>query len=439
VTEQPDGLADLDGILRRRQGEPAGPAVPAGESLGGAEQAAAQALGQAGLTRSGLRQAAAREAGAEPAATPSPIGTTPRVPTPPVGVGAVAGAPHRRSVSAGRAAFPSVTVMGANTPPPPATAVPLTGGTSQVADGAPTRRSVGAASVGSAGQANPAGATGQHGTASPSPAWRSVSHTHPPAAKTKKKRRVGAAIVGVIGELLITMGLLLGLYVAWELGWTTVEAHRHVEAIVKTEVLTRPEWIIPETTSPWAPLHTEAPPVDEDPLAVPEFGEIWAVLHVPRWGYDYRVPIVEGVDREKILNQGLIGHYPGTQGVGEIGNFATSAHRTTYGAPYNRVAELQVGDQLIVETDRYYFVYNVYDWEIVYPHEVRVIWPVPNEEGATPTKRIMTITTCHPMYSAKQRYIVWGELAYWADKSEGQLEDLVPPADRAAIEQGQEG
>ncbi|MDR1189238.1 MAG: class E sortase [Bifidobacteriaceae bacterium] len=242
----------------------------------------------------------------------------------------------------------------------------------------------------------------------------------------QRKRRHGAAIVGGIGELLITVGVILGLYVVWELVWTDVEAHAEAAA-VREEVVANEKWVVPEPNSPFAPQHDPAidvPPVDENPLAVPGFGETWGTLHVPRWGADYNVPIVEGTDRVKILNKGLIGHYEGTQGPAEVGNFATSAHRTTYGKPYNKVADLQNGDSLIVETAQYYFVYKYYEYEIVYPDAIRVIWPVPNEQDAVPTRRILTLTTCHPMFSAKQRYIVWGELAYWTDKSEGQLEEL---------------
>ncbi|MDR2567571.1 MAG: class E sortase [Bifidobacteriaceae bacterium] len=245
----------------------------------------------------------------------------------------------------------------------------------------------------------------------------------------QRRKRHGAAVVGVIGELLITLGVLLGLYVVWELVWTDVEANAEAQDI-RQEIVKDQAWIEPAAPaegSPWAPRHdpaVDAPPVDENPLAVPAFGDAWGIMHVPRWGLDYQVPIVEGTDRVKILNKGLIGHYEGTQGPGEVGNFATSAHRTTYGKPYNRVAELLDGDSLIVETAQYYFVYKVYGREIVKPKDVRVIWPVPNEEDTKPTKRILTMTTCHPMFSAAERYVIWGELAYWADKSEGPLEEL---------------
>jgi sortase A len=229
----------------------------------------------------------------------------------------------------------------------------------------------------------------------------------------------------VVGELLITAGVLLGLYVVWELVWTDVEANQEAGQVLDV-VKRQPGWVVAEGSEfarhrdPTA----EPPPVDENPLPTPGFGDAWGSLHVPRWGLDYNTAIVEGTDRVKILNKGLIGHYVGTEGPGRVGNFATSAHRTTYGKPYNKVADLQVGDSLIVETAQHYYVYKMYATEIVYPDAVRVIWPVPNEEGAQPTKRIITLTTCHPMFSAKQRFVVWGELEYWTDKADGPLEEL---------------
>jgi sortase A len=255
----------------------------------------------------------------------------------------------------------------------------------------------------------------------------------------RQRRRRAAGIVGVVGELLITVGVLLGLYVVWELVWTDVEANQQAGDVLLA-LRDRPDWVTPDGAGDFARLRDpalEPPPVDESPLATPAFGESWASLHVPRWGLDYNVPIVEGTDRVKILNKGLVGHYEGTEGPGRVGNFATSAHRTTYGKPYNRVAELEVGDSLIVETAQYYFVYKMYETDIVYPGDVQVIDPVPRRADDTPTKpdgqpydseeatkRIMTLTTCHPMFSARQRFVVWGELAYWADKADGPLEEL---------------
>ncbi|MDR2454375.1 MAG: class E sortase [Bifidobacteriaceae bacterium] len=330
--------------------------------------------------------------------------------------------------------------------PPPAVGSPASAPLVGAPPGSPVARTETGPARAQGGPAASGGQTASDGQTAPTPKPTSKPTSAPaptlaptpkaaPAASggerrqrsERRRKRHGAAIVGGIGELLITVGLLLGLYVVWELVWTDVEANAVAKEVLK-EVVAAPEWIEPAPVegSEFAPRHdpdTDEPPTE--PVDVPGFGEVWATMHVPRWGLEYNVPIVEGIDRVKILNKGLIGHYEGTQRPGEVGNFATSAHRTTYGKPYNRVAELIDGDSLIVETERYYYVYKVYGREIVYPRDVRVIWPVPNEADAVPTKRIITLTTCHPMFSAAQRYVIWGELEYWADKTEGPLEELV--------------
>jgi sortase A len=247
-----------------------------------------------------------------------------------------------------------------------------------------------------------------------------------PLNKDSDPRRrvpVGAVITGVLGELLITCGLLLGLYVVWELVWSTVEA-KPVQAYALEEVHQRTTYIKPAEPAPgvaYAPEYTENLPE----VATCAENQPCYSLHVPRWGDDYDVAIAEGTS-DYVLNNGWIGHYTQTQGVGELGNFAVAGHRITHGEPFAKIQALRDGDALIVETDEYYFVYEVYGHEIVLPDEVDVIWPVPREEGAEPLRRLITLTTCHPRYVSTHRYIVWGELSYWTKKSEGPLRALAP-------------
>ena len=109
---------------------------------------------------------------------------------------------------------------------------------------------------------------------------------------------------------------------------------------------------------------------------------------------------------------------------------AVAGHRITHGEPFSKIQTLQKGDELIVETDRYYFVYHMTDTEIVLPDDMEVVWPVPRQADVEPIKRLITLTTCHPRYTSTHRFIVWGEFAYWTDKTEGRLEALVPPDKR---------
>ena len=267
------------------------------------------------------------------------------------------------------------------------------------------------------------------GTDAPPTPWRAVpAGPPPPPEKKKRKRRPFAMFLGVLGELLITLGLLLGLYVVWEIFWTTWETNNQVRAQM-VELRLDPVWEVPELTGDGFAEERHGAPGTQCGIANPGLEELWGVMHVPRWGADFQVPVVEGTDRERILNKGLIGHYPDTQAPGAIGNFATSAHRTTYGAPYNRVEDLLVGDLAIFESPGCYLVYKMYDTEAVYPWEYRVVWPVPNQADATPTKRIMTFTTCHPPFSARQRFVVWFEMEYWTDKADGPLRVLTEPVE----------
>ena len=104
---------------------------------------------------------------------------------------------------------------------------------------------------------------------------------------------------------------------------------------------------------------------------------------------------------------------------GGVGNFAMAGHRTTYAKPFNRVQELQVGDPIVVRTESTWYVYRVTSTEIVRPQDVGVVAPVPGRPGAKATERSITLTTCHPMYSARQRFIVHGVLDYWAPVADG--------------------
>lgn len=235
----------------------------------------------------------------------------------------------------------------------------------------------------------------------------SVRHvrTHRPSA-------VAFSALGVLGELLITAGVLLLAFLAWQLWWTDVQGS-HAQATIVGDLGwgTVPH---PSATEDVGALTAEqrhdAPPV----VTAPEVATTFATLLVPRWGSDYERPISEGVDRETVLNPLGIGHYPGTAMPGDVGNFAMAAHRTTYGKPFNRIAELQVGDALVVREKDTWYVYTVTSTEIVKPTDVGVIAPVPDQPGVAPTARTITLTSCHPMYSARQRYVVHGELAYWA-------------------------
>ena len=131
------------------------------------------------------------------------------------------------------------------------------------------------------------------------------------------------------------------------------------------------------------------------------FGEAFAIVRIPRFGADYARPVLEGSDHDT-LTRG-VGHYPGTAMPGQVGNFAVSGHRTTYGRPLHNIDRLKKGDVIVVETKASYIVYAVDRHVIVTPYQVEVIAPVPQQPGVQPTQAWMTMTTCHPKFSARER------------------------------------
>jgi len=249
----------------------------------------------------------------------------------------------------------------------------------------------------------------------PAPVTRGRRSAPPRDAGEGRSRRVGLSVVGVVGELMITVGVLLLAFVVWQLWWTDIEGNRAQAAIVAGL-----DWAPVPTPDAAAVQPSPEPRRDAPaPIAEPEHGVTFATMLVPRWGVEYDRPVSQGIDRGGVLDPLGIGHYPGTAMPGGVGNFAVSGHRTTYGKPFNRIAELVTGDPLVVRTADNWFVYRVISTEIVRPGDVQVVAPVPGDPAAVPTERLITLTTCHPMFSARERFIVHGVLDYWLPTADG--------------------
>jgi sortase A len=143
-------------------------------------------------------------------------------------------------------------------------------------------------------------------------------------------------------------------------------------------------------------------------LSKSDFGKGFAFLHIPRLGKKYSVPVVQGVSLPD-LSRG-VGHYPSTALPGEVGNFAVAGHRATNGQPFADLDAVKVGDSLVVETRLKWFTYVVDKVQIVQPTDVWVIEPVPGKPNQSPTRRLITLTTCNPRWASTQRLILFGHL-----------------------------
>lgn len=216
-----------------------------------------------------------------------------------------------------------------------------------------------------------------------------------------------------IGQLLITVGVVLLLFCVYELEVTNLYTNGRQHALDRQLSET---WARPHPTS------ASRPGKPAQVLAAFRPGEGIARIYLPTLGKDQVDVVVEGISHED-LKTGP-GHYPGTALPGEIGNMVISGHRTTYGAPFNRVDELKTGAPIVIETADAFFTYDVTGETIVDPSAVGVTYPVPNRPKATPTERLLTLTTCNPKYSAQQRLIVQSRLVSRLAKTPG----AVPPA-----------
>lgn len=227
-------------------------------------------------------------------------------------------------------------------------------------------------------------------------------------------------IVGVIGELLITAGVLVMLFLGWQL-W--------LNDIIQAEEQQNVADDVSETWDQDDFLdQAELPPVVSDPgepivRENPGLNDKVAVLYVPRFGEDYKRTIYQGTDLYDVLDIG-IGHYVDTQMPGEVGNFALAAHRTTWGKPFADIAELQLGDEIYVETPDGWYVYKFRSSEYVRPTGVGVIDPVPQMSGVEPTDRILTMTSCNPLYSAAERIIAYSVFDHWVPRAEGAPKEI---------------
>jgi len=217
------------------------------------------------------------------------------------------------------------------------------------------------------------------------------------------------------GELLITAGFVLLLFVAYQLAWTNYEANRATAGV--TDDL-RDSWDRPDPTPSGGSAVRGPKKVD--------FGKGFAFLHIPRLGKNWTIPVVEGVDLPSLAKG--VGHYPKTAQPGQVGNFAVAGHRATNGEPFAYLDKVRKGDLVVAETRTEWFTYVIDRIKIVSPTSVWVLDPVPGKPRATPVRPLLTLTTCNPRWASYQRLIVFGHLVESRAKADGPPTVLLRPA-----------
>lgn len=245
---------------------------------------------------------------------------------------------------------------------------------------------------------------------------------------TSPRRHGGLwAVAGILGEILLTLAVVCALYIAWQMWWTGVQSEHN-----QIEMRESASWSDPGggDTTKIAQAQEGEPPVQPESSSE---GDLIATVYIPRFGDDWERNLVQGTTLTQLNKHGL-GHYTDTQLPGQVGNFALAGHRNGYGQPLGDVDKLQTGDAIIIRTQDYWYVYQYTRYEIVTPDEVRVIAANPENPGETPTKRMITMTTCEPKYSTPtHRWISYGELTYWAKVSDGIPQELANESSKGAV------
>lgn len=228
-------------------------------------------------------------------------------------------------------------------------------------------------------------------------------------------------LLGGIGRTLIFAGVVLLLFVAYQLWGTALGEGRAQDDLTRSlgrslgidaAATGDPDEVADDLTARLADLD----PTAAEPLEAPAHGQPGGFIEIPKIGLRTKA-FVEGVAKAD-LRKGP-GHYPTTPFPGNPGNAGIAGHRTTYGAPFNRIDELVPGDEIVTYTSQGRFVYRVIEspaerragkpnenwgpgWYAVRPNDVSVL--APSE------RNLLTLTACHPKYSARLRIIVQAEL-----------------------------
>lgn len=193
------------------------------------------------------------------------------------------------------------------------------------------------------------------------------------------------------GRSFLTLAILTGLFVAHQL-WATDWLQAREQAALR-------EQFDEQLAAAGGPgggdeSITEASPAEPTPLAEPVPDQALALLEIPELNLE--TVALDSVDPDD-LRKGP-GHYPSTADPGEAGNVAFAGHRVTYGAPFHGIDLLKAGDEIVVTTVRGRFVYRVAEQRVVAPSDTQALEPTDDPR--------LTLTTCHPELSARERLVV---------------------------------
>ncbi|MGW6026928.1 class E sortase [Streptomyces sp. NPDC055099] len=211
-------------------------------------------------------------------------------------------------------------------------------------------------------------------------------------------------LVRTFSELCITVGTLIVLFVVYVLFWTGVKADNAMDSQIDT---LQDQW-----AQGSVPAHTDDAPSKATSPKKPapyEDGKPFAVMYIPRLGFTWNKPVLQGTGTET-LKKGL-GHYGDTAQLGQRGNFSVAGHRRTYGDPFKDFPKLRPNDPVVLTDGTTWFTYRIANKPYkTLPGDTGVIDAVPRKSGYDGPGRYLTLTTCEPEWGHSHRLIVWAHL-----------------------------
>ncbi|MEV6650152.1 class E sortase [Streptomyces sp. NPDC051219] len=294
--------------------------------------------------------------------------------------------------------------------PQPARFVPVPDDETVALRTAETRRAVPPEVPPTGGRAERRRAARRGGRPDPEAGPAAAPGTRMEARLAARARKESPAVVAsrVVGEMFITLGVLMLLFVTYQLWYTNVLADRQANGAANS---LQDDWAKGRKAGAFEP------------------GQGFAIMYIPR--LDVKVPIAEGIDKHGVLDRGMVGHYAEgklktAMPSDKQGNFAVAGHRNTHGEPFRYINRLEPGDAIVVETQDTFYTYEMASiLPQTPPSNVSVIGPVPEGSGFTGPGRYITLTTCTPEFTSTYRMIVWGKMVEERPRSKGKPDALV--------------
>jgi sortase A len=209
-------------------------------------------------------------------------------------------------------------------------------------------------------------------------------------ADKEKKNSKKRLIIRIVGSVLIVAGIII---IAYPFYTNFVMKRKEVDVLASWD-----DQIL-DLQSTTATTEDSDPELKKESIDVDTSQKVPFKISIPDIGSEWVVN--EGTDTAT-LKEGP-GHLIGSALPGEDGKCVVAGHRTTYGAPFNRVDELEKGDQILIETlGNERFIYLVEDQFEVLPSDLSVLDPV--------DEPVLLLSTCTPKYYATRRLIIYAEL-----------------------------